>query len=86
MQRLAKQLPLQALLYKTTTCLTQPATTFLVSQMKEKPVENNYYKTLPSVGDKHKATYGGIRGIFGTQSNIYGGAFVAKKKSAAKSH
>ena len=33
-----KQIPIQSLLYKRTTCLTQPATTFFVSQMK---------KTLP---------------------------------------
>ena len=29
------QISIQSLLYKTTTCLTQPATTFLVSQMKK---------------------------------------------------
>ena len=30
-----KQITMQSLLYKTTTCLTQPATTFFVSQMKK---------------------------------------------------
>ena len=51
-------LTIQLLLYKTATCLTRPTTTFFVSQMKRKPVKNNYYKTLPCkemVGNKHKA-------------------------------
>ena len=30
-----KQTPMQLLLYKTTTCITRPATTFFVSQMKK---------------------------------------------------
>ena len=30
-----KQIPIKSLLYKTTTCLTRPATTFFVSQMKK---------------------------------------------------
>ena len=32
----SKQIPIQSLLYKTTTCLKRPATTFFVSQMKKK--------------------------------------------------
>ena len=37
----------------------QPATTFFVSQIKKKPVQNNHYKTLPNeeMGNKHKATF-----------------------------
>ena len=31
-----ERIPIQTLLYKTTTCLTRPATTFLVLQMKKK--------------------------------------------------
>ena len=31
---LPKQIPIQSLLYKTTICLTRPATTFFISQMK----------------------------------------------------
>ena len=38
------QIPIQLLLYKTTTCLTGPATNFLVSQMKKscikQPLQN----------------------------------------------
>ena len=34
----SKQIPIQSLLYKTITCLTRPAITFFVSQMKKKPV------------------------------------------------
>ena len=30
-----KPIPIQSLLYKTTTCLTRPATTFFVSKMKK---------------------------------------------------
>ena len=33
-----KQIPIQSLLYKTTNCLTRPATNFFVSQMEKKPV------------------------------------------------
>ena len=36
MLSLHKQIPIQLLLYKITTCLTQPVTNFLVSQMKKK--------------------------------------------------
>ena len=56
MPNLPKQIPMQLLLYKTTTCLTRPATTFFDSQIKEKPVQNNNYKTLSSKGmqKKHK--------------------------------
>ena len=32
---LPKEIPIQLLLYKTTTCLTRPATTFFVSQVKK---------------------------------------------------
>ena len=55
MLSLPKEIPIQSLLYKTTTCLTRPATTFFVSQMKKNC--NNHYKTLPSeeMGKKHKA-------------------------------
>ena len=39
-----KQIPIQLLLYKMTTCLAQPATTFFVSQMKKtslkQPLQN----------------------------------------------
>ena len=69
MLNLAKQIPIQSLLYRTTTCLTRPATTFLISQTKKKT----------SIRNKHKATYTGIRGVFGTQWNIYSAAFFAKK-------
>ena len=56
MLSLPKQIPIQSLLQKMTTCLTQPATTFFLSQMKKKSVYNNHYKTLPSeeMGNKHK--------------------------------
>ena len=33
---LHKQIPIQLLLYKTTTCIARPGTTFFVSQMKKK--------------------------------------------------
>ena len=36
MLSLPKQIPIQSLLYKATTHLTQPTTTFFLSQMKEK--------------------------------------------------
>ena len=35
MLSLPKQIPIQSLLQKMTTCLTQPATTFFLSQMKK---------------------------------------------------
>ena len=37
MLSLPKPIPIQLLLYKTTTCLTQPATTCFVPQIKKKP-------------------------------------------------
>ena len=44
MLSLPKQIPIQLLLYKMTTCLSQPATTFFVSQMKKnclkQPLQN----------------------------------------------
>ena len=50
---------LQLLLYKTTTCLMQPSTTFSVSQMKKKKLSKTTttYKTLPSkeMENKNKA-------------------------------
>ena len=54
MLSLPKEIPIQSLLYKMTTCLTRPATTFFVSQMEK---NYNHYKTLPSeeMGKKHKA-------------------------------
>ena len=74
------QIPIQSLLYKTTTCQppTGPAIIYLFSQMKKKTVWNNHYKNLPSVENKHKATYTGVRGVFGTLSNIYGRDFFVK--------
>ena len=56
---LHQQIPMQSLLHKMTSCLMQPATTFFVSQIKKKPVQNNHYKTLPNeeMGNKHKATF-----------------------------
>ena len=35
---LPKKIPIQSLLYKTTTCLARPATFFFVSQLKKNPV------------------------------------------------
>ena len=66
------QIPMQLLLYKTTTCQppTGPVTIFFSLPNEKKTVWNNHYKTLPSVGDKHKATYTGVRDVFGTLLNI----------------
>ena len=56
MVSLPQQIPIRPLLYKITTCLTQPATTFFVSQMKKKTYLKQPYKTLPSeeMENKHK--------------------------------
>ena len=35
---LPQQIPVHLLLYKTTTCLMRPATTFFVPQIKKKPI------------------------------------------------
>ena len=43
MQTLPKQVPIQLLLYKTTICLTRPATTFLVPQMKKTCLKPKFY-------------------------------------------
>ena len=53
-----KQIPMQSLLYKTTTCLARPATTFFVSQMKKVLSKTYYYKILPSeeMGNNYKTT------------------------------
>ena len=72
------QIHIQSLLYKTTISLTGPATIFLVSQMKSNCI-NNHYKTLPSVGNKHEATYTGVRSVFVTLSNIYGRDLFCEK-------
>ena len=57
MLNLLEQIPIQSLLYKTTTCLKQPATTFFVSQIKKnclkQPVQNF---TQRRNGNKHTAT------------------------------
>ena len=42
------QIPIQSLLYKTTTCLTGPATNFLVSQMKKKLYKTTTTKLYPA--------------------------------------
>ena len=53
----SKQILIKLLLYKTITCLTRPAATCFVHQMKKNCL-NNHYKILPSkeMGSKHKAT------------------------------
>ena len=52
MLRPSKQIPLQWLLYKTTTCLTQPATFILSSKSKKarlnQPLINYFCKKAPS--------------------------------------
>ena len=55
MLSLPKQMPVQSLLYKTTTRLTRPATTFFDSQM-EKACLKQPLKTLSSkeMRNKHK--------------------------------
>ena len=40
-----KPIPIQTLLYKTTTCLTRPANTFFVPQMKKKQQQKKLPKT-----------------------------------------
>ena len=45
------QISIQSLLYKTSTCLTRPATAFFVPQMKK-----TYRKQPLQMGNKHKAT------------------------------
>ena len=42
------QIPIQSLLYKSTTCLTGPATKFLVSQMKKKLYKTTTTKLYPA--------------------------------------
>ena len=42
------QIPMQSLLYKTTTCLTRPATSFFVSQMKKKSLPKTTTKFYPA--------------------------------------
>ena len=39
-----KPIPIKPLLYKTTTCLTQPATTFFVPQMRKNLSKTAYAK------------------------------------------
>ena len=53
-----KQIPINSLLYKTTTCLTRPATTFFVSQMKKKTYLKRPPQNLPSeeMGNNHMET------------------------------
>ena len=43
-----KQIPIQSLLYKTTTCLTRPATTFFVSQIKKNLFKITTTKLYPA--------------------------------------
>ena len=45
---LPKQIPIQPLLYKTTTCLTRPATPFFVSQMKKNLSKTTTTKLYPA--------------------------------------
>ena len=45
---LTKQIPIQMLLYKTTTCLMQPATPYLVSQIKKKLSKTTTTKFYPA--------------------------------------
>ena len=49
-----KQIPIQLLLYKTTTCLTRPATIFFCLPNDKKPVYNNHHKTLPTKEMRNK--------------------------------
>ena len=42
-----KQTPIPSLLYKTTSCLTRPGTTFFVSQMKKNPSKKTTKKLYP---------------------------------------
>ena len=48
MLSLRKQIPMQSLLYKTTTCLTQPVTTFFVSQIKKNLSKTTTIKLYPA--------------------------------------
>ena len=50
-----KPIPIQSLLYKTTTCLTQPVTTFLFPKWKKTPVLTSHSKTLSC--EKWEAMY-----------------------------
>ena len=43
-----KQIPIQSLLHKTTTCLTRPATTFFVSQVKKSLSKTTAKKRSPA--------------------------------------
>ena len=47
MPSLSKQIPIQLLLDKTTTCQTRPAATFFVSQMKNKLSKPTIAKLYP---------------------------------------
>ena len=49
-----KRIPIQSLLYKTATCLTQPATTFFVSQMKKSLSKTTTNKLYPTKKCKRK--------------------------------
>ena len=54
---LPKQIPIQLLLYKTTICLTQPATTFLSPKWKKTCLKQSLQTfTQQITGNKHKAT------------------------------
>ena len=54
MLSLPKQILVQLLLYKTTTCLTQPATTFFVSQRKNSLFKTNTKTLYPAKKCKTK--------------------------------
>ena len=56
MLSLAKQNPIELLLYRTTTCLTRPAPTFLVSQMKKTCIK----QLLQNLTQHRKQTLGNI--------------------------
>ena len=100
--RLLNQFPIETLLYKTTTCLTPPMTTFLFHKWKKKLSKTTTTKLYPAnkwetnirqqcVKNKRLVLYllycyfikpfkifdnkQSNRVDFGTQSNIYGGAF-----------
>ena len=45
---LPKQIPMQSLLYKMTTCLTRPATTFFVLQIKKNLSKTTTKKLYPA--------------------------------------
>ena len=46
MLSLPKRILIQSILYKTTTCLTRPATTFFVPQMKKRPLQTFHSKEM----------------------------------------